>query len=100
MRGTRKDTMTILANATSFVIATALIVAAWAVYLWLNNLISKMPASWFREVLGGILSFGLLATIGLILNFLAVPFAMGLLTISVLLLIWYAIRKTLRPTAT
>ena len=57
MRGTRKDTMTILANATSFVIATALIVAAWAVYLWLNNLISKMPASWFREVLGGYIEF-------------------------------------------
>ena len=69
---------------------------AWTLYLWANNLLSRASTSLLREIVGGILSFALLAAFGVILYFFALPFSMGVLTISVLLMAGYAIRKTIR----
>ncbi len=87
--------MAALENALSFVTATVLLVVAWLVYLWLNNLVSRMRGSPLQEVAGGLLSFALFVAIGAVLYFLAVPLAMGVITISVLLMLSYVVRKSL-----
>ncbi len=87
--------MAALENTISFIVATVLLLIAWLGYLWLNNLISRMPGSLLQEVAGGLLSFVLFVAIGLVLYFLSIPLAMGVITISVLLMLIYVVRKSL-----
>ena len=87
--------MAFIQNSISFISAALLMLAAWLAYLWCNNLLSRLPTSPWREIIGGALSFVLLAAIGIILYFFSLPFSMGVLTIAVLLMVGYAIRKTL-----
>ncbi len=88
--------MAALANTAGFVTATVLTVLAWFTYLWFNNRLSRTPSSPLREIIGGLLSFALLTAFGIILYFFALPLAMGVLAISVLMMIGYALHKTLR----
>lgn len=91
--------MDALSNIIGFIVASVLMVASWLVYLWLSNQLAKMQTSLVQEILGGVLCFALLMAIGIILYFLALPFSMGVLTISVVLMVWYAVRKSLTSPA-
>ena len=84
-----------LSNIIDFIFASALMLVTWLAYLWINNALARMPTSLIQEILGGLLNFVLLMAIGIILYFLALPFSMGVLTISVVLLIWYPLRRSL-----
>ena len=88
--------MAALQNTIGFIASTVLMLVTWLAYLWCNNLVSKLPQALFREVAGGVLNFALFAAIGVILYFFRLPLSMGILLISMLLLIWYVIRKSLR----
>ena len=91
--------MDALSNIIGFIVTSVLMVASWLVYLWLSNQLAKMQTSLIQEILGGVLCFALLMAIGIILYFLALPFSMGVLTISVVLMVWYTVRKSLTSPA-
>ena len=83
-------------NILYFLVASVLIIAAWVIYLFFNNLLDKMQSGWLQEVLGVILGFILVASMVTILYFHAVSFSMGIVAIAIIVGIVYGIRTVIQ----
>ena len=88
--------MEAFANILYFLVASVLIIAAWVIYLFFNNLLDKMQSGWLQEVLGVILGFILVASMVTILYFHAVSFSMGIVAIAIIVGIVYGIRTVIQ----
>ena len=91
--------MAFFENGFYFIASTVLIVLVWVGFLWLNNRVCRISCPVLQEIVGGVLYFGLFVAVGIILYFLALPLAMGTITVAVALALWYIVRKSLPSAA-
>ena len=92
--------MGFITNAIDFLIAMALILFAWLVYLWINNRLSRIEMPALKEILGALLSIGLFAALAVILYFFSLPLAMGAIAVMLLMTLAYIVNKGRRSLLT
>ena len=81
-------------HSIDFLVASAVILPIWLVYLWANNRISMITIPALKEILGALASIGLFAVLSVILYFFSLALAMGIITILSLVALAYVARKT------
>ena len=81
--------MGFIANTINFLIAVALALFAWLVYLWVNDGLSRITVPVLKETLGALLGIGLFAVVAALLYFFSLPLAMGTVAIMFLAFLAY-----------
>ena len=82
-----------------FVLASVLVLASWAVYLFLNEWLDKMNSGFVQEILGTAMTFGLFMAVGVVLYFFSYGFFMGWFLVFIAWLAFAGVRRLLRPAA-
>ena len=74
-----------------------MVVVAWIVYLYFNNLLDKkMHSGLLMDTLGTVLNLALLAVVGVIVNAFALSFSAGLLVAGIGIGVYFALKKFFR----
>ena len=87
--------MELLTHLFYFAICCALIVVAWMVFLFFNNLIDKLNNGLVQGFLGTVNTVSLLALVGLIVYFFALSFFTGVLFVMIVAFLIYAVKKAM-----
>ena len=87
--------MELLTDLFYFLVCSALIVVAWFVFLFFNNLIDKMQRSIIQGFLGTLNTIVLIAAIGIIVSLFALSFFTGILLAMIVLFLIYAGKKAM-----
>ena len=90
--------MELLGHLFYFVLCSALIIIAWMVFLFFNNLIDQIQSSVIQGFWGSVNTVVLLAAIGIIVYYYAFSFFSGVLLIMILAFLIYAIKKAVTGT--
>ena len=87
--------MELLTHLFYFLICSALIMVAWFVFLFFNNLIDKLNKGIVQGFLGTVNTVSLLAAVGIIVYFFALSFFTGAIFFMILIFLIYAVKKAM-----
>ena len=87
--------MELLTHLLHFLICSALIVVAWFVFLFFNDLIDGIQRGMVQGFLGSVNTVVLLAVAGIIIYYFALGFFTGILTVMILSFLIYSVKKAL-----
>ena len=87
--------MELLTHLFYFLLCSALIVIAWFVFLFFNNLIDKMPRGIIQGFCGTLNTVVLLAIVGIFASLFALSLFAGIMFVMIAIFLIYSVKKAI-----
>lgn len=87
--------MELLTHLFYFLVCSALLIVAWFVFLFFNNLIDTMQKGMLQGILGTVNTVVLLSAVGVVIYLFALSFFVGVLLAMIIIFLIYASKRVL-----